>query len=519
VSGVSPDIDAVIVGGTDSLRAYPTGYNLLPKFYVWSGALPYTANGTTACATANSLDTTPGQDALGVGTSFVPGATPFPSVTNLPTASVYSLDEQDPKGWTYCYDYGGDETLGREFASLFTGDVFEEIYRSCRPPATEVAPILVVDAASFLLDETTSYVEHTKTESSVVSHSHTTESSSTSVSVLVNPVRLLLDSTATQLPSLAEEADEIRSTTAKSTQLDVSHTIGEVGSIQAEHNSPSAQSTRPTLGSEKSTADPKPLVFSENTIAASNSVRFVLLDSLIRDIGRIQPSSTREASEDFASMSTQSEISASRTTTMSPRPAANLVGTKTPTTGPSQPTEPDPTITAPDTRIDMVSGTAELVADSHTSTLSTTKGIGDYVWAGIADLLPAVSVSASSASDPPTGIPSTSLDLLDPLVSPVTSISEAADSDDGITVEGSAIESTIAPDSSSTRTKNADDDLEGSSTMSNTNAGTTSQVEPTAVSSSPSDQQGQSSENKVGPSVVTPSVGIWILSLLIFVLL
>jgi hypothetical protein len=118
--------DAFISRGTDRSRTYPTGHNILPKFYAWHGTLPYTTNGTVACATANSADVVPWVDRFGE-TFFATGATLFPTVKNLPTASVYSLDQQDPKGWAYCYDLGDREVLGEEFVSLFTGDMFSNI--------------------------------------------------------------------------------------------------------------------------------------------------------------------------------------------------------------------------------------------------------------------------------------------------------------------------------------------------------------------------------------------------------
>jgi hypothetical protein len=500
--------DAFISRGTDRSRTYPTGHNILPKFYAWHGTLPYTTNGTVACATANSADVVPWVDRFGE-TFFATGATLFPTVKNLPTASVYSLDQQDPKGWAYCYDLGDREVLGEEFVSLFTGDMFSKVQHSCAADYGEVGPVRVVEEAQFLLDETTSYVQHTKTESSAVTQSHITESSRTSASVLVDPVRLL-DSTATQIPSTAEEDHDVRSTTAESTQLDVSHTISEVGSIQTAHNLPSAQTTRPTLSSEKSAAslEASPTLIQEAIHSDSADSQGSVVPTTSTTEEQIASHLAPTVAGDASVLPGSEALASSEAIVSSTNVRFDILNSLIQDIVQTQSSSSDGTFCA-----------ADLVVGSHTSTLSTTKGIGGYVWAGIADLLPAVSVSASSASDPPTGIPSTSLDLLDPLVSPVTSISEAADSDDGITVEGSAIESTIAPDSSSTRTKNADDDLEGSSTMSNTNAGTTSQVEPTAVSSSPSDQQGQSSENKVGPSIFTPSVGIWILSLLIFVLL
>jgi hypothetical protein len=316
------------------------------------------------------------------------------------------------------------------------------------------------------------------------------------------------------------------------------------------------------------------LLASSEAIVAPNSVRFFLLNSLIQDIGRTQSSSMKGASEDIARTSAQSELSTVGTATTSLRPAAILIGTKTLTTDadgehPVTPTEPDegegptssigksadtftidgvsthtletsqtadgdiqalalamggttatlnsnseysantqtmkpgdPTVTASATHIGLASDTTEMVVGSHTRTLSAIKGIGDYVWAGIADLASAASVKASSAS-------------LDPLANPVTSISAAAASDAEIAVEGSSVVSTVAPESSSTRRKNADDALKGTSTTSNA----TTRIQPTPVSSSPSGLQGPYSESKSGPSIVTPSVRIFVWSLVIFVLL
>jgi hypothetical protein len=238
---------------TDSPRVYPTGHNILPKVYAWNGTLPYTTNGTMTCATANTSDVVPWVDRYGK-TIFATGATPFPTIKNLPTVSVYDLDQQDPKGWAYCYDLGEREILGDEFVSLFTSDMFPYIQHSCTGIYGEVGPVRIVEGAQFLLDETTSYVEHTKTDSSVVSHSHTTESSWTSASVLVDPAQLLLDSTATQIPSSTEEADEIRSTTAKSTQPDIPHATSKVEPLQTDDTAPPAQTTRLTPSSKMSAA-------------------------------------------------------------------------------------------------------------------------------------------------------------------------------------------------------------------------------------------------------------------------
>jgi hypothetical protein len=573
-------------------------------------------------------------------TVTVTGATRFPSITNFPTASVYSLDEQDSKGWMYCYGYGGGEALGREFASLFPGDMFETIFRSCRAPATEVDPLGVVAAASFLLDETTSYVDSTETDSSVVSHSHTTESSRTSAPVLVDPFRPISDSTAKKVPSSTEKSDETQSTTAKSTQPDITHAISEFELFQTGDNPPPAQTTRRTASSKGSAAflevsrssiqsgrqsdsaeaqgsvAPKPssteeqttshvapasavdtsvlqnskLLASSEAIVSPNSVRFFLLNSLIQDIGRIQPSSMKEASEDIARTLAQSELSTVGTATTSLRPVSTLIGTKTLATDtdgkhPLQPTESDEregtmpsvdksadtfiidgisthhleasqtadgdiqalaltmggttatlnsnseyianaqtmkpgdsTVTASDTHIDSASGTADLVVGSHTSTLSATKGIGDYVWAGIADLLPAASSSKSPASNTPTGVPPTSLDPVDSFARPLTLISAATAIDAEVSAEGSPVVSTVMPDSSSTRTTNADNELREVSTTSDTNTGTASRIEPAAVFSSPSNLQGPSPENRSGPSISTPSVGIYVSILVVFVM-
>jgi hypothetical protein len=137
---------------------------------------------------------------------------------------------------------------------LFTGDVFETIIRSCRVPATEVDPLGVVAAASFLLDKTTSYVDSTETDSSVVSHSHTMGPSRTTASVLVDPFRPISDSTAKQMPSSTEKSDAIQSAEAKSTQPDIPHAIDEVESFQTGDHPPPAQTTRPTPSSKGSAA-------------------------------------------------------------------------------------------------------------------------------------------------------------------------------------------------------------------------------------------------------------------------
>lgn len=150
--------------------AYPTGLVEYPTYYAWNGTLPYTAGGTTSCVIARSptLQTstvtyTVNESSSTYTDSFsfeelLFAATPLPEITNLPTKPVYDLDTQDTKGWTYCLTWGDGFYIGEEFVSFYPGSVFDSIYHECVIQASAAGPASVVNAASFLLDETTTYV-------------------------------------------------------------------------------------------------------------------------------------------------------------------------------------------------------------------------------------------------------------------------------------------------------------------------------------------------------------------------
>jgi len=160
------DKGRLCLGLNINLRAYPTGFNRLPSFYAWSGTLPYITNGTTTCVTANtdvsvllststytqSLPSTQITVAVTDTLLSVEGLTLFPNVTSLPTHSVYDIDENDPKGWSYCYALGEGERLGSDFLSLFEDVMLSHIYENCSQASVIVSPAEAAGVATFLLD-------------------------------------------------------------------------------------------------------------------------------------------------------------------------------------------------------------------------------------------------------------------------------------------------------------------------------------------------------------------------------
>jgi hypothetical protein len=312
-------------------------------------------------------------------------------------------------------------------------------------------PGIVASFASFLLDQTTTrHVEDSKTHSSMISHSHTTKSSRTLGPVQSDPFRSTSDPIAARQPSSREETDGTQLTTTKS-EVGIPHALSEVEPSHTSDSSSPAQATRqsPSLkmaaalpsasqtsiqngrpsGSAESHESMTPMEstteeqttyhiapissvdasFPPNSrpLASSNDVRFDTLDSLVQHGGRTKSSRTVKTSEDIASTSAQSGLSALEVSYASLRSTAILVAMKT-----------------------LTNATTELT---------------------------------------------------------------------------------------SVRTKNTDDEPRETPPMS-TDKRTTSRVEPDAVSSSPSELQRPSSENRSGPSTSTPSVGMYVLILVVFVM-
>ena len=669
-------------------RAYPTGFNKLPSLYVWNGTLPYTTNGTTACATANSDSTslltytvtttvTLPSNMLSTSTYFVTqtvtGATPLPSVDNLPTQSVYDLDEQDPKGWTYCYDFGEPSSPKENFFSLFTGDLFDQVRQNCTPDGMTPAPLVVVDAAAFLLDETTSYIDNTKTEPSETLRSRTVETSQTSTSVRVDPFQTTPTSLSAQKSTSSEKAETKISetkpsetkppTTSKLAQtplpLTISRTLPDqpvsdkesvepvqttVPSSSFKEPSATATATKPSaqdteIVNNASQQNPatssgvQPKVKSSvavQTIATSGGVQIDALNSLIQDIGQLQSSSHGNVIASAARPSNEMPSHTSDTTVAATTPALSapiVIGTSTATansdgnymigTHALQPTDSHyelqgttyaldssksvlivnaistyvvapaqhasdvhqaatltingvtvtpnpasnyvvetqtlkpggPAITVSGTRISLASNAATVAVGSQTSALSTTMGIGDYVWAGLAGMLSAASDSASALSSTADEEPSnTGNSASSPSSSTVLKSSQSSStedetllstatstaSDSETAVDDNSASLSTATDPSSTRTSILGDVSQQQTPTSSTTPDTTLQAgpdSPDASSSfsyslsspapSPSSSSSSiqvSSENNAGRVDISASLAICILSLVVTVL-
>jgi len=156
------------------IRAYPTGGEVFQNSYSWHGVLPYTTNGTLACTTADG--------------SYAP----LPSI-NRPTEKVYPLDPQDPKGWSYCYEdsvnEGASEGLGPTDFDYVSDDIFGQVIHGCLGQYTGTSPVQVVPIASFLLDETTSYIDTPISTKPEDQSSQFTETLQTRPSFLVDPLQ------------------------------------------------------------------------------------------------------------------------------------------------------------------------------------------------------------------------------------------------------------------------------------------------------------------------------------------
>ena len=158
-------------------------------------------------------------------TETLVGATPLPSVKVLPTLSVYDLDESDPKGWTYCYAYVRGTQVEEDFLSYFPDDeLFNQAYHNCSSRGTAVSPVIDVEMASFLLDETTSYVDNPKTEHSEISRSRTSEPSQTPTDVLIDPIQIPTKSPSAQRSSSSGQTSERSETSPTTTALAQSKT-------------------------------------------------------------------------------------------------------------------------------------------------------------------------------------------------------------------------------------------------------------------------------------------------------
>lgn len=627
--------------------------------------MPYTSNGTETCVTANSIAETLSVDTRIYAASTITdietviGATPLPSVRDFPTQSVYDIDEQDPKGLTYCYAFGDGRMFGYYFDRIFTDDLFGHIYHNCSNDVSQYSPVIYAEEASFLLDETTSYVDNPKTENSDVLRSRTTELSQTQTDVQVDPFQPTSASVNTQKPSSMDDTSSISSTATALTKSELLETASHSKTNQPGDDLRPIQTTGPTLNSESpstrtqastattqedgdhdsatsqesarrstSTADgqssstnaqdlaknPDTQLNSEpslatQTVASPSSVRLDALNSLIHDLGQLQSSNGKGAEETAVDVSMQSKSSAivDITTSLQPTPitvepttiTANsdgdyMIGTHLlqSTASPyehegttysldnsenalvingkstyalqtSQPVNDIPqaatltlndltvtqnsasdyiietqtlkpggqAITVSGTRISLASDAAAIVVGAETSALSTTQGVGDYVWAGIAGVLSSTSVGASPTySSSEQSMSESFKPLTTPNASPSSGVTRAA-GDGETVVDSSASDFSATTDLSSPSASVADHiSIQQSSTQqtstqhtsiqqtstSSTNPGTNSQPGPSASSSSSSSSSSideTSSENDSGRVIVSATFAICILSL------
>jgi hypothetical protein len=532
--------------GTDiGCRAYPTGFNRLPDFYAWDGVLPHTISGSATCVTASA--TRSSKSFLEIPYTYISsrspstyttitstytvkdaGATPLPSVEGLPTRSVYLTDVDDPRGWNYCYAFGRGSKLGRAFASYFSDDdVFTSVLRNCTPyelPDGIMFPAGNAVAVSYLLDETTSYINSPKTGILKMSRPDAAEPSQTSIGALLDPIQITsVSPDAEQSASAAEPSDD------RPAEDDLTNTISEdeaneiddsptplrntgpttepevaSGTTQASKSSDrnddesrgaslSKSATRTQSNTKEQLASPdvhnseedsglhpppRPSVAMQTT-TPYNDVPLDTFNSLIQEVGRLQSSRQGEDLEGSGETATQGALHTAATTTTSllfppitigaftatvNSEGNYMIGTHTlqPTGSPYElqgttysfdatksalvingiftyPVEasqrangdlqaptltlngvtimPDrasnyvvgtqtlkpgrPAITVSGTRISLSSNAATIVFGSETSVLSTSRGIGDYVWAGIAGML-----SAGSSPILSNGVPS-----------------------------------------------------------------------------------------------------------------
>lgn len=459
--------------------------------------MPYTANGTTSCVTADTKSTSLLKTTLTWTatqsstlstqtwsyTGTVVGATPLPSVANLPTQSVYDVDEQDPKGWTYCYVHGENNVIGSDYVSYYAGSMFDLLYHQCEQKAGAQAPVGVVSAASFLLDETTSYIDSPKTQSPDPPKSDTERTSKAPSSVLVDPFETKTDKMEGPEATSTDKTNDGPSDKTKPIQSGASRTGTHVESDSTNRDSDPTEITKPsptssissgdaedshtTAGSDKDTAgasappttdDRQPTISrapgssanivsapnanpatSSQAIASSNSGNLDALNSLIHEVGQLQSSGQAEFVQNTAERPVQSAQATQEIATASPLPAPIVVGSTTVTansdgyymidTHALQPTESayenqgvtysidtsanalvvDGTATfAIQTALpgqdspspaNLGSGVATALVKSDADGSSTTRGVGDYVWAGIAGAMWAGSQGEKSLVD------------------------------------------------------------------------------------------------------------------------
>jgi uncharacterized protein YodC (DUF2158 family) len=274
------------------------------------------------------------------------------------------VDEQDPKGWTYCYDFGDDDGLDDNFYSLFSGSLFEQVRLNCTRKGMAVSPLVVVDAAAFLLDETTSYINNPKTENSDILRSRTTESSQTPTEVLVDPFQPISKSSSVQKSASSDEAESNTSTPTKIAQSMLPDTISQTSSDQPANHKQPVQTTTPssklkepsiTATVTKSSAQNNEVVDNASqqsssanvgvqsgakifdaipTTATSSGVQVEVLNSLIHDIGKLQSSSHRVIIASPAGSPSETVLSPSDATiaaTTPVLPAPIVIGTSTAT--------------------------------------------------------------------------------------------------------------------------------------------------------------------------------------------
>lgn len=309
--------------------------------------MQYTSNGTTSCITANDLDVTTTADPW---THDINGATPLPSVSNLPTHSVYDVDWEDPKGWTYCYGHSDWMPIDDDFVSLWSGGIFDQVYNQCEKTVRARGPVQVVPLASFLLDQTTSYINNDdpKTAQSTASNTDTTESPRARSSVLVDPFKAssspMDEPKATSNDDVAESASATSRLSPPKTSSTASPTVttgistvpaenqlqvSKGSSAATERSQTSARENEADKGSQSSTklspstvqepttipdlqkpttdhdagAHSETAVSKETTAPTTAGPQIGLLTSLIQEVGHHQSSSATSAGQDTAASS------------------------------------------------------------------------------------------------------------------------------------------------------------------------------------------------------------------------
>lgn len=136
--------------------------------------------------------------------------------------------------------------LKDNFYSLFSGSLFYQLRQNCTRKVGASSPVFVADAAAFLLDETTSYVDNTRTDHSEVLRSRTIETSHTPTDVLVDPFQATSRSSSVRNSASPEEADSDRSTAIKLAQSVIPDTTSQASSGRTIGNNQQAQDTGPS---------------------------------------------------------------------------------------------------------------------------------------------------------------------------------------------------------------------------------------------------------------------------------